>query len=116
MLLLAGLASSAFPAPVESMDLLSCDDLAFVADDLAYISDGMAEGVPIEEGDELDSALADVVDALYSVAESEENEILYDAALSLDYAWEEMDRDAFVDALDVAVYEFDSIYIAECSE
>ncbi|MEB3225118.1 MAG: hypothetical protein VKJ86_04875 [Synechococcus sp.] len=116
LLLLAGLISPAFPTQAESADILACDDLAIIADDLAYISDSMAEGVPIEEGDELDAALVDVVDALYEVAEIEENEVLYDATLDLDDAWVNMDREAFVDALDIVVDEFDLIYVYECGE
>ncbi|MBV5261713.1 hypothetical protein FLX56_25200 [Synechococcus moorigangaii CMS01] len=114
LLLFTCLLLSGFPARSETF--LSCDDLANVADDLAYISDAVYAGIPIEEDDDIDIALADVIDALYYIAEYEENDILYDVAISLDDAWEEMDREAFVDALDVAVDEFDSLYVFECSE
>lgn len=116
LLLFVGLLAPAFPVQAESMDVLSCDELAVVADDLTYIGNSMEEGVPIGEGDELDSALADVVESLYYVADSEESESLYDAVLSLDDAWEAMDRDAFVDALDAVVDDFDAIYDDECAE
>jgi hypothetical protein len=118
VLLFVSLLTPALPAfsQADETDLLSCDDLAVVADDLTYIANSMEEGVPIEENDDLDAALADVVDSLYYVAESEGSDSLYDAVVSLEDAWVAMDRYAFVDSLDAVVDDFDYIYDSECAE
>ena len=93
----------------------TCEDLTQIADDLDEISAAFSDAGTIEEGDAVDVALGEVVDALYWISEAENDErYLTDAVNSLTDAYDRMDGEKFGLALDSVVTNMDRLYRRDC--
>lgn len=109
-LMLAGVLALASPfAHAEKID---CESMAQIATALDQIAEGMDQGAPID--DDLDAQLGEVIDALQLVAEAEQNSNFDNAINELTGAYNDMDRDGFIAALDRVNELFAAFYIADC--
>lgn len=91
---------------------LSCRDLNDMRHDVAQLADDVDASIGFTR--EEDEFLGEVVDAVYLVADTENNRILLRAAGKMESAWEREDAVAYVDALDRVTDEIDDIYNTEC--
>jgi len=102
---------------VNAEPALSCDEVDEVGQALLDI--GVAindENAEIGEGTEEDTALAEIVTGLADIAEAEGDEDLANASVAMADAWQEMDRDAFTDALAEAVAKLAIVSAEDCGE
>lgn len=107
---LAGLAQSAFAAPV-----VSCDDVNSMGEALTELGIALDdENAEIGEGSDADNGLRSIVDGLQAIADAEQDADLQRAASNMDNAWQTMDRGGFTDALADAVDKLAVIATTEC--
>lgn len=99
---------------LQAAELPSCDDLAELANTLEEMEIALKEVGTIAEGDEVDVALGDVVDALLVVADVENDSYLNKSVGRLSLAWEDMDGGRLMDALNDVIGDFDAIIGKEC--
>ncbi|OMH37509.1 hypothetical protein [Motiliproteus sp. MSK22-1] len=92
----------------------TCEDLTQIADDLDEISAAFADVETIKEGDAVDVALGEIVDALYWVSEAEGEDHMTAAVNSLTDAYDNMDGEKFGLALDSVVANMDRLYRRDC--
>ena len=95
-------------------DRLSCDDLADVADQLDIIADAFHKTDSISEGDEVDRALGQVVDALITISRVENEPALTDAVNSLTSAYNSMNSEKFGLSLDSVITNLDRLNRRDC--
>lgn len=92
----------------------TCEDLTEIADDLDEVSAAFSDAGTIEEGDAVDVALGEIVDALYWLSEAEGESHMTDAVNSLTDAYDKMDGEKFGLALDSVVANMDRLYRRDC--
>ena len=92
----------------------TCEDLTQIADDLDGISAAFSDVGTIQEGDEVDVALGEIVDALYWISEAENEDQVTNAVNSLTDAYDKMDGEKFGLALDSVVANMDRLYRRDC--
>jgi phage gp29-like protein len=92
-----------------------CADLSGMTADLSNISGAFNLIDEIKEGDELDQALGELVDAMVLVAEAEDSPRLNSAVDSLSQAYNNLDSDKFESALNRVISYMDRMYKRECS-
>jgi hypothetical protein len=92
----------------------TCEDLTEIADILDEISAAYSDAGTITEGDEVDVALGEIVDALYLIAEAENERHMTDAVNSLTDAYDKMDGEKFGLALDSVIANMDRLYRRDC--
>ncbi|MCF6246308.1 MAG: hypothetical protein L3J69_02995 [Desulfobacula sp.] len=92
----------------------TCEDLTQIADALDEISAAFSDAGTIEEGDAVDVALGEIVDALYLISEAEDERHVTDAVNSLTDAYDKMDGEKFGLALDSVVSNMDRLYRRDC--
>ncbi|WP_261843204.1 hypothetical protein [Aliamphritea ceti] len=91
---------------------LSCPDLNEMRHDVSQLADDVDASIGFTR--EEDEFLADVVDAVYIVADEENNRVLFHSASKMESAWKREDAVSYVDALDRVNDELDDIYYSEC--
>ena len=93
---------------------LTCNEL----DELAEILDELAEDFDSMSArridDEVDEALAELTDALKDVAYEEKDRRLTAWINDLEIAWEDMEKDDFVESLDDIIERLDELYDRDC--
>ncbi len=92
----------------------SCYDLSEIADDLDDISDEFSRAGTIREGDKIDKALGELVDALTEIAEIENEGSLTNAVNSLIEAYNKMDSEKFKLSIDSVIMNMDRLYRRDC--
>lgn len=97
-----------------AQEQLSCDELGGVADGLDQIAVALQQTDTITEGDEVDTALGEIIDALHLVAKSEQEDDLNHHVSELDQAWEDMNFNNFTHALDNVIASLDRLYKRDC--
>lgn len=98
-----------------ALEKMSCADLEASANDLDDIADGFhAASDTIVEGDWVDRALRDVIDALHIIAASEQESDLSAYVGRLETAWSNMDAVNFADALEGTIDSFDRLLRRDC--
>lgn len=102
------------PGLLQAEAVLSCDEVDEMGEALTGLGIAIESGVEIGEDSPEDQALRDVVDGLAVIAVAENDEELAEAAVGMDEAWHAMDRDAFNDALALAVAKLAVISGTEC--
>lgn len=108
VLSLASLAANAEP-------VLSCEEIDQVGEALTALGIAMDdENAEIGQDSPEDGALRDVVLGLATIAEAEGDQDLANASVGMAEAWDNMDRDAYTDALAEAVAKLAIISAAEC--
>ena len=95
-------------------DELSCDDLVDIANTAEEVRDALVEIGTITEGDEVDTALSELIDALGDVAEYEGNSVLADQIETMDEGWEDMDGDTLMSGLQGAINSVDTLIDNDC--
>ncbi len=93
---------------------LSCDDLVEIGDTAVEVRDALYEIGTISEGDTVDSALDELIDGLWMIAEVEENAVLEEYIEIMDEGWEEMDGETLMSGLQGAIDSIDTIYSNDC--
>ena len=93
---------------------LSCDDLAGLSDMTVEVRDALVELGTINEGDEVDTALGDLIDGLLDVAEYEGNATLEDQVNSMADGWENMDGNQLMQGLNGAINSLDTLLSNDC--
>lgn len=93
----------------------TCDDLTELANDLDDIAVAFDEAGVIREGDDIDVALGEIVDALIMVAEIENEDTMYNAVDSLVDAYNRMDGERFGLSLDSVILNLDRLYRRDCN-
>ena len=92
----------------------SCDELTELANDLDTIADAFDEAGTIREGDDIDQALGDIVDAIVLIADIENQSALNRSVDNLIKAYNDMDSDMFAMALDSVITNLDRLYRRDC--
>lgn len=92
----------------------SCDELTELANDLDMIAEAFDEAGTIEEGDEIDQALGEIVDAIILIAEIENESALNRSVDSLLSAYNDMNGEMFALALDSVITNLDRLYRRDC--
>ncbi len=103
-----------FSSATLAQELPSCEDLTDMADALDQVGAAFDQAGAIYEGDEIDVALGELVDALYIVAEVENNNAMTNAVNSLTKAYDDMDSERFRLSLDSVVANLDRLYRRDC--
>ena len=93
---------------------LTCDDLISISDTSAEVRDALIELGTINEGDEVDSALNDLIGGLEEVAEYEGNYALEDQIEMMSEGWEDFDGDALMSGLNGAISSMDALISNDC--
>jgi hypothetical protein len=113
LLLAALLALASFGARAEAV--LSCDEVNQLGEALTTIGIALEdENMPIDAGSADHLGLAQVVEGLADIAVAEDDADLANASLGMANAWDNNNRDAFVDALADAVARLAVIATSEC--
>jgi len=100
---------------VRAEAVLSCEEVDEVGVSLTELGILMDdENAEIGVGTEADDALAETTVGLADIADAEQDAELQDASVAMAEAWQAADRDAFTDALAVAVVRLASISAADC--
>jgi hypothetical protein len=110
--IIAGLALAALLTCPMAHAELTCSEVDEVGEALAAIGIAMDSGM--EVGSDEDGQLRQVVDGLHMIAEAEGNSELDAAADAMEEAWQDMDRDDFVDAVAHAIAVMAIISVTEC--
>jgi hypothetical protein len=92
----------------------SCDDLISISDSTAEVRDALIELGTINEGDEVDSALNDLIGELEDVAEYEQNYALEAQVAMMSDGWTDLDGDALMSGLNGAISSMDSLISYDC--
>jgi hypothetical protein len=87
------------------------DELSEILDDLSYNFDKMHER---SIDNEVDNALGELTDALKDVAAEENDRRLTAWINDLEIAWEDMEKDDFVESLDDITERLDELYDRDC--
>ena len=93
---------------------LSCnelDELAEAVDEVAYEVDRMQES---DYNRSIDRALKDLTNALRVVADYEDDRRLKAWTSNLEIAWDDMEKDDFIDSLDDITERLDELYERDC--
>ena len=93
---------------------LTCDELdelSGILDDLSYDFDNLHER---RIDNEVDNALGELTDALKDVAHVENDKRLSAWITALEIAWEDMEKDDFVESLDDITERLDELYDRDC--
>ncbi len=93
----------------------TCEELTDIANDLDEISAAFAAAGTIKEGDEVDRALGEIVDALANIATVENENALTDSVNSLTDAYDKMDGEKFGLSLDSVTSNIDRLYRRDCN-
>jgi len=99
---------------VNAAERLSCDQLDGLAGSLDELGTAFTQAGTIEVGGELDNALADVINALYEVADVEKEATLDAYVGDLEAGWKNMDAEAFAQALDDVIGSLDRLLRRDC--
>lgn len=91
-----------------------CADLADMTDNLNSVAEAFNLIDEIKEGDEVDQALGEVVDAMILVAEAEDTPRLSSAVDDLSQAYNNLDSEQFESALGRVIDYMDRMYTREC--
>lgn len=91
-----------------------CADLADMTANLNTVAEAFNLIDEIKEGDEVDQALGEVVDAMMLVAEAENIPRLTNAVDDLSQAYNNLDSDQFESALGRVIMYMDRMYAREC--
>mgnify|MGYP001030502613 CR=1 FL=1 len=103
-----------FGAGAAAQNPPACDDLMEIADALEDLAVALDEDVQILEDSEADRVLGELTDALYDLAEVEDDAVLQSRADELALAWEAMDLDGFQASLDDTIARLDGIHRRDC--
>ncbi len=90
----------------------SCRDIRELRNDLEVLANEIEFTSRVTRRDAED--LADLVEIIYVVADSERNRALYNAASGMERAFQRENKEAYVDYLDDVTDELDDIYHYEC--
>ena len=93
---------------------VSCGDLSEMATDLDQIAEALTQVEVIHEGDELDQALGQLVDALQIIADAESTDRFYRHVDRFTSAYNDMDSDRFEATLDDIIVYMDKMYVRDC--
>ena len=93
---------------------LSCDDLADVGDAAELVRNALIEIETISEGDEVDSALGELINDLKVIASYEGNAVLEEQIAIMDDGWEQMDGDTLMSGLEGAIDSVDTLISNDC--
>ena len=93
---------------------VSCDDLIDVANSSEEVRNSLTEIEIISEGDEVDSALGELIDALLDFAELEDNDVLQEHINTMDQGWEAMDGELLMNGLNGAIGSLDTLISNDC--
>ena len=93
---------------------LSCDDLIDLGDTAVGVRDALIEVGTINEGDEVDSALGDLIDGLLGIAEYEGNASLEDQVNTMADGWENMDGNLLMQGLNGAINSVETLISNDC--
>lgn len=104
--------ASLLVAPFAMAEKTDCETLVQLGSAMDDIREGLNNGEEVDE--ETYDALADVVDALRTVAEAEGNSKLDNALDRLETAHQNNDRAGYVSALETVDTVFGGFYNSEC--
>ncbi len=94
---------------------LSCDELDEVSEVVDYVADEFDDMSSRRINDEVDDALLELTDALKEVALEEDDRRLTAWINDLEIAWEDMEKDDFVESLDDISERLDELYDRDCT-
>jgi len=80
------------------------------------LTNALSELGTITEGDEVDNALGDMVEGLSMVARIEDDPYLSRSVKQLSEAWENMEGEKLMSALNKVIEDFDVILGKECTQ
>ncbi len=92
----------------------TCDDLTEMADALDEVAEAFEDAGNIREGDKVDRALGELVDALITISEMENEQSFSRAVDNLTRAYDDMDADNFGMSLDSVITNMDRLYRRDC--
>ncbi len=101
-------------ASLNSYANVSCGDLSEMATDLDQIAEALTQVDVIHEGDELDQALGQLVDALQIIADAENTDRFYRHVDRFTSAYNDMDSNRFEGTLDDIIAYMDKMYVRDC--
>jgi hypothetical protein len=99
---------------LQAGEKLSCDDLDGLAGSLDELATAFENAGTIETGGELDNALAEVIDALYAVADVEQERDLDTYVGNLESGWKKMDAGMFAQSMDDVIGSLDRLLKRDC--
>ncbi len=91
-----------------------CSGLAGMSSNLNTVAEAFKLIGEIEQGDDLDKALGEVVDAMVLVAEAENTPRLTHAVSDLSQAYNSLNVNQFQKALNQVIHYMDGLYKREC--
>ena len=107
----------AFPCvTVTAQEKLSCEELTEIANDLDEIAVAFEDAGDIEEGDAVDEALGELVDALIALSDIENDSAMNRAVDNLIEAYNNFDGDGFADSLDNVILNLDRLNRRDCRD
>ncbi len=99
---------------VHAGEKISCSDLEALSDSLEELAFAFENTETIEAGSEVDKTLAQVIGALYEVADIEQESDLDTNVVNLESARNKMNANAFARALDNVIGSLDRILGQDC--
>ncbi len=105
---------SVFASLTFAGELPSCNDLTSIANSVDEVAIAFDQAGEITEGDEIDTALRELVKALKEIASIENNAQLTDSVNLLVDSYNDMDKDGFSESLDLISVTLDDLYNRDC--